>query len=291
MSGLFTSPAAQQQMIGWYERFRADIGVPTVERTVPTRFGEASMLVGGPEGAPPLVLLHGAMASSAHGLRELAPLLERFRVYAVDVVGQSPKGAQVRLSVKNSDYGQWLAEVLDGLGLKQTFVVGVSWGGFVALRLAAFAPERISRLALLVPAGVVSGNAWKGFVEMGLPMAMYKFAPSEARLRRLLAPLLTTDDDQWVPYMGEAFRSYDLSGMRVPVLAKEGEFAGLKAPVMVLAAELDLSFPGAALLARAKVLLPTMVDGEVMPGIKHCPPTNEAFRRQLAERVGGFLLG
>ncbi len=60
-------------------------------------------------GATLLVVLHGALASSAHVLGELAPLLERFRVHAVDIVGH-----------------EWLVDVLDGLALARPHVVGVS---------------------------------------------------------------------------------------------------------------------------------------------------------------------
>jgi 2-hydroxy-6-oxonona-2,4-dienedioate hydrolase len=49
--------------------------------------------------------------------------------------------------VANNDYGVWLAEVFDGLALASTAVIGVSWGGFAAIRLAAHAPDRITKLA------------------------------------------------------------------------------------------------------------------------------------------------
>ena len=54
-----------------------------------TRFGDTHVLVAGPVDAPSLVVLHGAMGSSAHMLGELAPLLAKFRVYSVQVIGQS----------------------------------------------------------------------------------------------------------------------------------------------------------------------------------------------------------
>src|SRR6185369_12804164 len=104
-------------LLSWFDRFRGRLKVPTEERRVRTRVGETHVLVGGPEGAPPLVLLHGALASSAHVLGELSPLLERFRVYAVDIVGQSVKSADARPSVSNAEYGEWLSDVFDGLAL------------------------------------------------------------------------------------------------------------------------------------------------------------------------------
>lgn len=291
MRPMFKTDAARATMSGWYDRFLARVSVPTESRVVPTRFGEAHVRVGGPEHAPPLVLLHGAMASSAHALAELEGLLHHFRVYAVDVVGQSVKSADQRPPVKDDSYGRWLLEVMDGLGLPKAHVVGVSWGGFVSLRLAALAPERIDRFALLVPAGLVTGPAMAGFLKLGLPMTKYLLAPNEARLEKFVAALLTTKDDDWKRFLGDSFLSYDVAGMKVPALAKAGEFAKLTAPTLVIGADNDLSFPGEALIARAKTLFPNVVDTELLKDCNHCPPTTPEFRAWLSARIVTFLNG
>jgi len=57
--------------------------------------------------------------------------LSTYRVHAVDVIGQSPMSADVRLPVDDDSYGRWLPAVVDGLGLDKAHLVGVSWGGFV----------------------------------------------------------------------------------------------------------------------------------------------------------------
>lgn len=289
MKSAFRDEQAKVVLSRWFERFRERLPVPTESRQVKTRFGDTHVLVGGPEGAPPVVVLHGAMASSAHVLVELAPLLERFRVHAVDVIGQSVKSADARPSVANNEYGEWLSEVMEGLALKRAHVVGVSWGGFVAIRLAAFAPERIERLALLVPAGVVNGSHWEGFTKVGLPMMLYRMSPSERRLKALVRHLLTTTDDDWMPYLGDAFRAFNMD-MRVPALARPEELRGLKAPTLVLGADGDVSFPGQRLLARAPELFPTLAGVELLKECRHCPPTTDVFRRWLSERISGFLL-
>ena len=285
---MFKSEQAKAVVTTWYERCHARIKTPTQSRTLKTSFGETHVLVGGPEQAPPLVILHGAMASSAHAIHELEPLLQRFRVYAVDVLGQSVKSADHRPSVSNDEYGRWLVEVLDGLALSRPHVLGISWGGFVTIRLAALAPERIERLVLLVPAGLVSGSAWTGFAKMGLPMAMYLAFPSPSRLRKFVSNLLTTYDDDWMPYLGDAFRSYNMN-MKLPVLAKPQELKGLTAPTLVIAAENDVSFPGSAVIARAAQLFPALQATELIKDCNHCPPTTDTFRAWLSSRITTFL--
>jgi pimeloyl-ACP methyl ester carboxylesterase len=285
----FKGPEAKLKLEAWFERFRARIDRPTESRRVPTRFGDTHVLVGGPAGAPALVLLHGALASSAHVLHELAPLLERFRVYAVDIVGQSVKSADARPRVDNDEYGEWLVDVLDGLGLARAHVVGVSWGGFVAIRLAVVAPERIARLALLVPAGVVKSPAWQGLTRIAWPLLRYRLSPTPERRAAFVRHLLTTQDDDCAPYLGDAILAFN-SDMRVPRLAEPAELRGFTAPTLVLGADRDVSFPGRALRARAPQLFASLADQELLADCAHCPPTTAEFRRWLSARIAGFLL-
>jgi pimeloyl-ACP methyl ester carboxylesterase len=290
MTPVFRSEAAAAKMLEWYERFRARLPVATESRSVPTPFGDTHVLVGGPVDAPPLVVVHGAMASSAHVMVELAPLFARYRVYAVDVIGQSVKTPHARPSVKTNEYGIWLAAVLAGLGLARVAIVAVSWGGFAAIRLAAHAPERIERLALLVPAGIVNGYAWQGITKLMLPMMLWRMFPSEQRFAKLARHLLTTTDDDWLPYLHDAFRSFRMD-MRVPMLAKPEELTAFTAPVLVIAGDSDISFPGAKLAARSRALFQGLADVIVIENCKHSPPTTDEFRSWLGARLAAFFDG
>jgi 2-hydroxy-6-oxonona-2,4-dienedioate hydrolase len=284
---IYASPGAREGLAAWYPRFRAKIAAPTAERTVPTRFGDTHVLVGGPEGAPPVLLFHGAMATSAHVMVEVQPLLSRFRVYAPDVLGHSPMSADARPALDR--YGDWATDVLDGLGLDRVALIAVSYGGFVGLRLLAAAPARVSRASLIVPAGIVSGSIWDGMVRVGVPMAMYRWFPSEARLRAFVEPQFTRWDDDWGHWLGEAVRGFKLD-FRVPPLAKPEDLRGFTAPVQVFAASDDVHFPGPALLERARLVLPNVVDAELLE-CKHAPPFEAAFRERLSARIAGFFDG
>ncbi len=287
MKSMFQSEEARASMVAWHERFRAAISKPLESRRLTTLDGETHVLVGGPPEGEPLVLMHGALASSAHLLHELEPLADRFCVYAVDVIGQSVMSADTQLDVRTEAYGRWASEVLDLLQLDRAHVVGVSWGGFVAQQLATMSPERIRTLTLLVPAGVVP-SPFSSFWKLGVPLAMYRSFPSEARRAKLLGRLLSTPDDElWGPFLAEAFRAYRLD-MRVPALTKDGQLADLRAPTMVVAADADLSFPGAKLLTRAAELFPRLETTELIEG-RHCPPTTDEFRRWLSERISRFI--
>ncbi len=287
---IFVDEDAKGRITQWFETFRSTLSCAVESRFVDTPHGRTHVLVTGPEDAPPLVCFHGALASSAHVLPELGSLVTRYRVHAVDVVGQSVMSADTRLDVRDDSYGEWARAVFDGLGLARAALFGVSWGGFVAMRATKVMPDRIDALVLFVPAGVVSGPVWKGFTTVGWPMLAYRLSPSEKRLRRLVDGLYTTHDERWAQYFGDAVRSYRMD-MRIPPLAKPSdlaEFTTRKRPTLVLGADDDVSFPGHALVARAKELIPH-AEVEVLEHCKHCPPFDDAFRTRMADRVHAFL--
>ena len=286
-STLFRSDAARSVIERAYERLLED--TPQARsRRVPTRFGETHMLVAGPEHAPPLVVLHGAMANSALAMREAHPLLDQFRVYALDVLGQSVKSADVRLRWDGVDHADWLLDVLDALQLSQAHFFGASSGGFIARTLAERAPERIDRLVLLVPAGIVKGPLLRGMTRTGIPLALYRTMGSRAALVRFLDSLLTAADPRLEDYLAAALQHYKLD-LAIPPLGTPEALAGFRRPALVIAASDDVTAPGAALLARARELFPHATL-ELLPNCKHIPPTDDVSRAKLCGRVASFLL-
>ena len=286
-STVWRDDAARGRLEGWFNRFQSRIVAPSESRQVPTRFGPTYVLLAGRADAPPLVCLHAMRTGSAFLVSELLPLLDRFRVIAPDLPGQSVRGPQIRLPLADDSHARWLLDVLDGLGLANVNLFGVSWGGFVARQLASTAPERILRLALLVPAGIANGSHWIGLTRMALPLLRYRIWRSERNLRRLLEPLITTWDPDWAGYTGDAVRDMPFD-FRIPPLATDDELRRLVMPLLVLGASDDISFPGEAVVRRIKALAPHAL-GEVIPDCKHCPPTTPEFRDWLANRLTAFL--
>jgi pimeloyl-ACP methyl ester carboxylesterase len=145
----------------------------------------------------------------------------------------------------------------------------------------------VRRLALLLPAGVVNGSAWAGLTRVFLPLARYRLRPTDRNRRRLYDGLFTHWDDVWGPWLGDAMRDFALD-LRIPPLATPAELSRYTGPALVFGADEDVSFPGAKLVARAKVLLP-QAESELLVGCKHGPPTTPEFRQKLAARLAGFF--
>ncbi|WP_019587859.1 alpha/beta fold hydrolase [Deinococcus apachensis] len=102
---------------------------------------------------PPLVLLHGIGRSLEDWEANLAPLSERHRVYALDLIGF---GYTDKPDVPYSLAGlaRFVAHFLDAVGeTRPVTLIGNSLGGAVAQRFAATFPERTRGLILVNSAG------------------------------------------------------------------------------------------------------------------------------------------
>ena len=105
----------------------------------------------------PVVMLHGG-GPGASGVsnysRNIEALAEHFRVIVPDMpgYGRSAKG------VDQSDPFGYLAEtirgLIDELGLATVHLIGNSYGGAAALRLALDTPHRVGKLVLMGPGGI-----------------------------------------------------------------------------------------------------------------------------------------
>ena len=286
-SVLWKTETGRERLTDWYDQFLAKIDIAVARVVVPTVHGESHVLIAGPEGAPPLVALHAMRTGSSFFLSEFGSLLERFRVYAPDLPGQSIKGPDVRLSLKDNSYAVWLNEVVDGLGLDDFNLYGVSWGGFVARSMASTFPERVRRLALGVPAGIANGSHVTGLMKMAFPMIRWRVRPSEENMKKLLDPILTTWDDGWGGFMADSMNDMKLDP-RIPPLATDEELAALTMPTLVLAGDLDISFPADRIVQRLSRVNPA-IDVETMKDCKHCPPMTEEFRNWLGDRLSRFM--
>jgi pimeloyl-ACP methyl ester carboxylesterase len=157
MSALYKSESGAALVRERYAKILQHWPVPNQQVRVPTSQGETFVIACGPEDAPPVVLLHGTMINSSMWMREAAILSARFRVFAVDIIGDGGSSAESRPSFKTDAHAKWLEDVLRELGIPQgtkIAFVGISLGGWLALDFATRFPERVSQLVLLCPAGL-----------------------------------------------------------------------------------------------------------------------------------------
>jgi lipase len=104
----------------------------------------------GDEDAPPLVCAHGVTSHALRFRRMAERLADRFRVIAVDLRGHGRSDWEPPWDLDT--HVDDLLETADALRVEQADWMGHSFGGRLALELAARAPDRVRRLVLLDPA-------------------------------------------------------------------------------------------------------------------------------------------
>jgi 4,5:9,10-diseco-3-hydroxy-5,9,17-trioxoandrosta-1(10),2-diene-4-oate hydrolase len=145
---------------------------------------------------PAVVMLHGG-GPGASGVsnfsRNIDALAANFRVIVPDMpgYGRSIKG------VDQSDPFGYLADMirgmLDGLGIDNAHLIGNSYGGAAALRLALDTPHRVDRLVLMGPGGI---GTTRGAPTAGLRSLMSYYTgdgPSREKLAHFIRAYLVYD--------------------------------------------------------------------------------------------------
>lgn len=131
---------------------------------------------------PPLLLLHGSgpgVTAWANWRGVIPDLAQQFRVIAPDLLGFGRTLPRHDATYRLATWVEHLSGFLDALGLHRTSVVGNSFGGALALRLAVGQPQRVDRLVLMGSVGVDFP------ITAGLEQ-VWGFTPSRPNMRRLL---------------------------------------------------------------------------------------------------------
>ncbi len=268
----FKTPAGEAAFLAVYDAAMKLWPVPYEESEIPGRFGTTHVVVTGPKNAPPLVLLHGYMMTSNMWSPNVADFSRKYRVYAIDVMGQPGKSIPDPAEPirDTADFVAWLSETLDGLNLDRVFLVGMSFGGWLALNFAMAAPERVHRLVLLSP-GASFLPLVKQFMLRGMLMGLFptrltvnsfmgwmgiKDTPGDKVSRSLLDLF----------YLGmKHFRLPPETARIMPDVASDDELRAVHVPVLLLIGEREVIYDPVKALARARALLPNF-QGELMPG-------------------------
>jgi pimeloyl-ACP methyl ester carboxylesterase len=169
-----------------YDRQAAMWPVPSNCLTVPTSFGTTFVRISGDDALPSLVLLPGMGANSLMWMSMIEGLSRHFRTFAIDSIYDN--GKSVWLSpIRNADgFCRWIDQLLDGLGLGDDVrMIGASYGAWIAAEYALRHPNRLCKLVLMAPAGVVRPLG-AGFVCHAIPSML----PLRGLTRRFIGWLM-----------------------------------------------------------------------------------------------------
>jgi pimeloyl-ACP methyl ester carboxylesterase len=252
-------------MMAAYDATLSRWPVPYECLTVPTRHGDTHLIASGAPEAPPLVLLGGAGANATRWLPNIAHLSRFFRTYALDGLGETGKSAPNRPPYKGVAYGEWLVDVFDALRIERAHVAGISRGGWLTLKIAIHAPERVNRIVPMSAQGLAPLSLMF-LLHMGLVILF----PTDQNIMRLVrfstSPNLALDE-RLVERVRLIFKHYRSNRSRVPDFT-DSELRRISAPTLLLWGEHEGVYNVARAIKRATRLIAN-VCVEVIPNAGH----------------------
>lgn len=287
---VFKSEAGRQQVWESYDELVKQWGVAVEESDLETSFGSTHILRAGSPDLPPLLLFHGVGDNSAlmwvYNARGLA---EHFHLIAVDTIGGPGKSLpNERYRRQGMDHKLWFGELLDGLGLEQTCVAGVSMGSFLAQTILTAWPDRIKSIVGM--AGLPALPSLKGSplrsMTVFLPEALF---PTEKNIRKLLLKLsganaaAFTENELLLRHYGQLLRHFNKMAMsKHPIKRLASSESIFQEKSLFLVGDKDpiAYFPGCGPILE-KLRIPCEIFPDTGHGINH----------EQAERVNQRVIG
>ena len=197
----------------------------------------------------PLLLLNGALMSLA-AWQPLMPRLEAsWKVIRCDLRGQffSPGEPEPTLDAHVSD----VLALLNHLGVHRFHVAGVSFGSFVALRLAARLPERVISVIPITSTDYIRDESWalleplrdallavqtERVFDVSLPMFGQEYLTQQKEMMDLQREWIVNLPEIWYRGVGQILVAVKAIDMR-------GDLPAVRCPALVISAEQDRIFP------------------------------------------------
>lgn len=234
------------------------------------RIGGATVQYGTAGRGDPVLMIHG-LSGSTRWWRPVVPAFaEHFRVYLINLPGFGaavPRGRLLPLA----HLASWIEAWADEVGLSRVHVLGHSMGGYVAMRLAAETPRRVSRLVLVASAGIPVAPRLGNYL---VPMARASTVLAPAFL-----PVLAADAMRAGPW-NLLRAAMDLQRQDARTLLPR-----IEAPTLVVWGDRDVLVP----LAAARILNSGIKGSRlaVIPGAGHVPMYDRP--RELIDTILSFL--
>lgn len=246
----------------------------------------------------PVVWLHGS-GPGATGMSNFGanlPAFEDFRNIVVDLPGwgRSPRPAMDEPLIFHA--ADRVVRAMTALGIDRAHLVGNSYGGAVAMRIAISHPDLVDRLVLMAPGGVLPTDAppWPvGLEHLFGYMAAEK--PSREAMSRFVHLMVYDETLATDALVDERYESSLRAHPELPVPPNFGDLtpdlALISAPTLLLWGREDQTVP----LSWAPKILNGIPDAElrVLPHCRHwvqyerAPEFNHIVREFLTRAAAG----
>jgi pimeloyl-ACP methyl ester carboxylesterase len=283
-SPVFKSAGGEARFLAAYDAAMELWPIPYEARNVDTDFGGTHVVVSGPDEAPPLVLLHCALMTSAIWSPIVGELSKSYRTYAVDVIGDVGRTIPTNPPQTEEEMANWLVQALDQLGIERTRLLAWSFGGWVGTNFAMHYPRRVDQLVLLAPFKPFTKQGW------GFLFGFYPWIVRTPQAARAFEKKMCVKDDFGYPehsaLLYERFRSGKLALKVPPRTFSDLELRHLTMPTLLLVGEQEFLFDPVAAVDRARRVLPNG-DAELLPACNHAVVSDQT--EQVLARLLEFF--
>ena len=284
---IYKSRSGYEAIMALYDSALAQAPVQYETITVKTRYGYTHVLSGGPVNGQPIFAFHGWNGNAAGMGAEFPFLFDSFRVYMPDIIGHPGRSSANRPETTGSTYADWAADVLEALDLQQTLMLGISGGGWVTLKFAAYYPQKVSRAVVMSTDGLSSTNTL-GMLWGMLPVALFPNRITAAWfLKFMTAP--RSPKEKYAQGFAETMRisikHFKTQGN--PGQLTDHELRHIHSPLLVLMGEFERLFKPHIAIERARSLIPGLVSAEMVPDAGHLMTADQPD--WLKQRVLKFI--
>ena len=270
----FRSEKAKQRYIAFYDTIAKDWPVESETRMIETSHGQTYVRISGPVDAPPLVLMHGAGATSLSWIPNIKALSQSYRTYTVDNIYDFGRSVFTKIFKVPDDFVAWMDELFSALDLDDNInLIGLSYGGWLTSQYAVKHPERLDKIVLLAPAATVLPLG-PGFLGPALLSILPHRHFVKKGMETILADLWKKDEagreyaEYWVDHLDLSFRSFKPKMTVSPTVLSDEELKSLKIPVLFMVGENEKIYSPFKAVERLNSIAPLIIT-EIIPGAGH----------------------
>jgi 3-oxoadipate enol-lactonase len=242
----------------------------------------------------PVTFIHGFPFSHAMWHHQLEPVAREFRAIAFDVRGLGDSEAGDGVITIESHVDDLIA-ILDSLDVKKTVIVGLSMGGYVALRALQRNPERFCAAILCDTRSDADSN--EGRLNRAISIADVKQHGSAAFAEGFLKKLFAPESFQRIPKEVALIRdiisrtpSINIARMLLALAARTDTTDALESvtiPTLIMVGDLDPITPPDAAQAMHERIRGSKL--RIIPGAAHMSPLESPA--EVNKHLLAFLKG
>ncbi len=263
---IFKTAEAKTSYLATYQAMLDQWPVAHEAIDVVTCLGSTHVNITGPKDAPPLILLSAVTVSSTAWFANIEALSRNHRVYAVDTIGDAGKSSLEREPQHPQEYADWMRDLCRLLRLEKPALAGHSFGGWLTLNIASYAPELVGKIAIIAPSSGI--YPFHLFIRVMLRLTrVLPFRPN-ARQTLQMQAVKGFDLNETFVRMMEVVSATCWTRVIFPHPLTDAELSHITAPTLLLIGDHEVLYDAVKGMERARWLIPNLV-GEFVANAGH----------------------